>query len=232
MLNARIIGEAKVNFGVHEWTTLMGSGAEMMRVTDLMGNGGELPWSEGFCTRLVEDGDHLVILAADKIGNIPDTLADWRMETLVGGKKGNRPCGALLAYRMPKEDVRAHGLPHIDEIRAAFQQDARHMLEHAYQTQTPMEAATRAFAPRTLAHTDEAWLRAERAIKEGHSFTPAAGSHAERLVNGARQGLEETKFWHGRRGMIAGAVGLGAVAAGVVAWKLLNREPKEASQRR
>jgi hypothetical protein len=232
MLNAHVIGQAKLNFGSHGWSTWMGSGAEMPRVSDLMGKGGDLPWNSGFCTRLLEDGEHVVILAADKIGNIPETPEEWHFERFENGRIGTRPCGTLLAYRIPKEDIRAHGLPHVEDIRTAFQEDALKMMEHAYRTQQPMDAAARAFTPRTLAHTEEVWVRAEKAIKEGRGFTPAAGSHAERLVNGARESVEHTNFWNARRGMIVAAVGLGAVAAGVAAWKLLEKQPKEAGQGR
>ncbi|MEN3165587.1 hypothetical protein WI697_26365 [Tistrella mobilis] len=214
MTPARIYGSAKVNFPPHEWTPICGDRSIIDRINDA-----KLyqRWDEKFCADFLALPDALMIVASDRVANIPGHHPDWAIETRATGDKGTRPCGVKLAYVFPHNEARRQGLPSRESIEAAFREDALAALRTAYEKQAAGPELTRAFAPDSLVSMRD-WQPVERPVKAW-----AETVEVKKNLSGKSSG----KYSANQKAMIVLAVGVGAVLVGYAAWKILDRSNQE-----
>ena len=202
--------EAKVNFGSFEWATICGSRKQVSAVHDCeRAEGYYAKWGEGFCAKIFQLPDRIVIHAMDRIDNVPGHEPGWAIEMSDDGVVQTRPCGVAVHYSIAEDHVREFGLPHEEQIKAAFQEDALKALTYAYEHQASeggpntniLEALTREFAPKTKPHASAEFAAMEREIMGLKSATHS--------------------------GMMGGLVAVGAVVAGAAAWALLAQSNKK-----
>lgn len=167
MNRATVEAEASVNFGAFEWCTIAGNSRHVSMVDHAIRNhGGELPWGKQFATRIVQLPNEVIIVAGDRIANVPGHDPFWAIERHDDGTLGTRACGVMLFYSMNDDEVRAQGLPHISQVKAAFQEDALAVLKAIYAAKAAGPALTREFPPHSLVHEAE-WEAALREIRKG-----------------------------------------------------------------
>ncbi len=217
MIKAITDVEATPNFGPFDWTTICGSNERIGSVHDCERSKGYYPnWNKGFYTKVFHLPDRVVVHAIDRIDNVPGHLPDWAIETSDSGVVKTRPCGVAVHYSLSEDHVREFGLPHEEQIKAAFHEDALKALTYAYEHQASedgpntniLEALTREFAPKTKPHASAEWAAMEREIMGLKSATHSANPSS-------------------RGGMVGGLVAVGAVVAGAAAFALLAQSNKK-----
>jgi hypothetical protein len=219
MIRATVEAEAKVNFGAFEWCTIAGNSRHISMVDDaIRSHGGELPWGKQFATRVVQLPGEVIIIAGDRIANVPGHDPFWAIERHDDGTLGTRACGVMLFYSMNEDEVRAQGLPHISQVKAAFLEDALAVLKAIYAAKTAGPALTREFPPHSFAHEGE-WEAALRDIRKGRrrgGGKPPIEEGFGSKKNSEQQGSDRRKL------MIGAGVILGIVLTGLLTSRLVR----------
>ena len=240
MTHASVTANASVNFGWHDWTSLID-------FQDFWASFKPSPsmqdWGKAQAMQLINFGDHVAVVVADRIGNLTGINKDWATEVLIDGTRSSnpRPSGIMLGYLLRKEDVIAQGLPSEADIRAAFQRDAKAILEEGYAAQGPISSRQRSFTLSKQGMSGQ-WQRfidelmaSSNAIKgepgESRRVSRDTASQGEKKNDTRQQSQRPRNQTASRRGIIAATVALGGMLT-LLAWSIIRtRKSREEETR-